>query len=309
LPRFTVVVPTYKRNALLARALQSVRAQTFGDFEVLVVDDGSPSAPTDVVDAVQDARFRMIVRPKNGGAAAARNDGIRAAQGDWVAFLDSDDAFEPTFLEVVERNLRARPDAEIGWTSIRAVRQTPAGDEDLGTHLWDPRTPPGRPTHLAALKTRRVGTGHGLFVKREVFERVGVFDTSLTRSEDADLVIRILRTSPYVAIADVVFLHHQHDGERLTTHTSAAKFATATEAIMRNNLDVLADHPKLHARYAEHAARLFYQAGDRANARRMMSHALRASPTTAKTWIALALHEVAPKSGPKLFSRLARMAR
>ena len=94
-PRVSVIVPVFNRAGSIPRALESVAAQTFQDYEIIVVDDGSTDGSADVVERLGLARVRLIRSPQNRGAAAARNIGISAASGQWIAFLDSDDFWAP----------------------------------------------------------------------------------------------------------------------------------------------------------------------------------------------------------------------
>jgi glycosyltransferase involved in cell wall biosynthesis len=108
-PFFSVIIPVYNRADILERALRSVLEQTFQDFEIVVVDDGSSDRPEDVVARVNDPRIRLISK-QNGGGAAARNLGFDRAQGRYVALLDSDDIFLPHHLENMARVFRDDPD-------------------------------------------------------------------------------------------------------------------------------------------------------------------------------------------------------
>ncbi len=98
-PRFSIVIPTYNRSASVLDTLQSCFDQTFSDFEVVVVDDGSSDDTRDVLADIEDPRLRVI-HQENAGPAAARNNGMRVANGQYIAFLDSDDRWYPSFLEV-----------------------------------------------------------------------------------------------------------------------------------------------------------------------------------------------------------------
>src|ERR1700760_2526444 len=103
-PFFSVVIPVFNRAGPLAQAIESVRAQTFQDFEIVVVDDGSTDDPRAAVGRFADPRIRYF-RQANAGGGAARNHGIDEARGQFVAFLDSDDVFLPHHLASMHRLL------------------------------------------------------------------------------------------------------------------------------------------------------------------------------------------------------------
>ncbi|MCD7109039.1 glycosyltransferase [Rhizobium sp. DKSPLA3] len=108
-PKVSVVIPLFNRAHLIAATLRSVLAQSFQDFEVIVVDDGSLDDPESALAAIGDPRIRLV-RQENRGASAARNRGVEDARGALVAFLDSDDRFLPHHLATMVELLAARPD-------------------------------------------------------------------------------------------------------------------------------------------------------------------------------------------------------
>ena len=108
-PRFSIIIPTYNRAGSILQTLDSCFAQTCTDFEIIVVDDGSSDTTLAVLEAVQDERLR-VVSQDNAGPAAARNHGMRLANGGYIAFLDSDDSWYPEFLEAVNKVLDDQPD-------------------------------------------------------------------------------------------------------------------------------------------------------------------------------------------------------
>jgi glycosyltransferase involved in cell wall biosynthesis len=120
MPRFSVIVPVYNRAATVLPTLQSVRDQTFEDFECIVVDDGSKDGEQlrAIVDGLNDPRFRYQ-RRENGGVSAARNTGIQKAKGDIVAFLDSDDRWLP---EKLERDLAGGADRSFVFSQVMVER-------------------------------------------------------------------------------------------------------------------------------------------------------------------------------------------
>ncbi len=142
-PFYSVVIPVYNRSDVLETALRSVLDQTFQDFEIIVVDDGSLDAPCEIVDRVADPRIRFL-RQENKGGAAARNLGIAAAVGRFIAFLDSDDIFLPHHLQAMHDLLDGTTNT-VGYARIlvdrgegrkilkpnRAIRP----DEHMATYL------------------------------------------------------------------------------------------------------------------------------------------------------------------------------
>lgn len=143
-PFFTVVIPLYNRAQAIAATVQSVLDQTFQDFEIVVVDDGSIDGGADAVDRMADPRIRCI-RQQNAGANAARNRGIDAARGRFVALLDSDDRFVPEHLERTAAILADAPEVLVfsrivvdrgkGRTFLKPPR-APRPGEDIGEYLF-----------------------------------------------------------------------------------------------------------------------------------------------------------------------------
>ena len=184
-PRVSVVIPVYERAHSVLPTLESVRRQTFTDWECVVVDDGSSDgdALRAVVDGLQDGRFRYVRRP-NGGGGAARNTGVEAARGEFVAFLDSDDAFVPTKLERVLDVADAS--SRTAYASFVLV------DRGDGAGWVRPDRAPRRDEPIAEF----------LFVANQVVQTSSLvlptwlareipFDPSLRKGQDLDLVVRL----------------------------------------------------------------------------------------------------------------------
>lgn len=112
-PFFSVVIPTFNRAGKLKKTLESVLTQTFTDFEVLVMDDGSTDDTQTIVESFRDARIRYEWAPNSGGPATPRNRGIDAAKADWVCFLDADDLWYPGKLQRVSEAIAQKPDCDL----------------------------------------------------------------------------------------------------------------------------------------------------------------------------------------------------
>jgi glycosyltransferase involved in cell wall biosynthesis len=115
-PFFSVVIPVYNKKDYLRRSVKSVLAQTFADFELIVVDDGSQDGSPKIVRSLKDKRIRLILQ-KNAGVAAARNRGVAAAKGSYVAFLDADDDWAPGYLAALRALIQDYPGAGLYGTN------------------------------------------------------------------------------------------------------------------------------------------------------------------------------------------------
>lgn len=180
--RFTVVIPTYNRAGLLPGAIESVLEQTHVDFELLVVDDGSSDGTADIVGKYDDQRLKYVYVPHK-GVSFARNTGIKLSQGDYIAFLDSDDRWANRKLEITDKYIGLHPSVNIFHTE----------------EIWYRR---GR--LLAQKKKHRKYSGFiykkclpicciGMstaVVSKSLFEEAGMFDTNLPACEDYDLWLR-----------------------------------------------------------------------------------------------------------------------
>lgn len=123
--RFSVIIPLYNKAPYVAKAIQSVLSQTFTDFELIIVDDGSKDNSAEIAEKViaGHANCRLI-KQENAGVSMARNNGVAASQGDYLCFLDADDWWEPTFLEEMSKFIEEFPEAGIYGTNYTIVNET-----------------------------------------------------------------------------------------------------------------------------------------------------------------------------------------
>lgn len=183
-PRVSIIIPAYNRADMILTALNSVLAQTYTDWEAVVVDDGSSDNTREVVAGVKDARVRYIYQ-ENKGLPGARNTGIRASGGEYVAFLDSDDAFLPDKLALQVPVLDANPDLCLVAGGFIEV------DENLRP-LHEIRPWVKNPTLglLDWVRTCSFCVGSPL-VRRAWLDKAGLFDENMRFVEDWDLWLRM----------------------------------------------------------------------------------------------------------------------
>ena len=186
--RVSVIIPTYNRAALVTEAVASVLAQTYRDFELLVVDDGSTDGTLVALAPLGD-EIKVLRREERRGVSAARNLGAKAAAGEWLAFLDSDDLWLPDKLARQVEYLKAHPDLVIcqtGETWIRnGVRVNPPEScRKVAGNIF-----------LPSLQ-RCLVSPSAVMLHRRLFEEMGGFDESLPAAEDYDLWLRIASRHP-----------------------------------------------------------------------------------------------------------------
>ena len=182
--KISVVLPVHNRADVLPRAIRSVLDQTLGDFELIIVDDGSSDESVEVAGAFKDERIKVIELGCNQGGNAARNAGVRAASATLIAFLDSDDTYLPEKLERVVAEFDRRPELELLVDSFVKIQPSGARAVRKNPVIRD------RETFRRALFTRQLWKATpSITARRETVLRV-TFDETLRRLQDFDFLIR-----------------------------------------------------------------------------------------------------------------------
>lgn len=187
-PFVSVIIPSYNRAGRLCDAVRSVLAQTFQDFEIIAVDDGSTDATLSALKQISDPRLRVLRHPVNRGAAAARNTGIAEARGRYIALLDSDDTWFPQKLE-----------RQLAWLRQNAhqARAVCSGFELVlpgNRSVLRQSEPLLRQSDLYL--GCRCGPGSTLLAEASIFGEAGLFDEALRRLEDWDWLLRCSQHTP-----------------------------------------------------------------------------------------------------------------
>ena len=194
MPKVSVIIPAYNSMKYLPETLSSVLEQTFTDFEVLIIDDGSSDQIEAWAQAQTDPRVKFISQ-KNQGVSVARNTGIKNARGEYIAFLDADDLWQPTKLEKQVNCLNANPQVGLVHNWIFLIDQY----SNKTGNLWASRTQ----GHVwQNLVERNTIACCSVMVRRSCFTSTGVFDPSLRSAEDWDMWIRIAAEYPVAVIEE-----------------------------------------------------------------------------------------------------------
>ncbi len=199
----SVVIPTYNHRAYVLDALDSVFRQTFTDYEVIVVNDGSPDDTGEVLRPLAEAgRIRYIEQP-NAGQAAARNRGIAEARGEFIALLDDDDLWPPDKLAWQTAALVANPT----WTMVTGYSEV-LGAGPASKHPESlPAPHPGKRLFAACNWIRSPGQ---VLIRREAVRRIGLFDPAIRGADDWDLYIRLAEAGPVVFVDRLALYYRLH---------------------------------------------------------------------------------------------------
>lgn len=217
-PLFSVVIPTFNRPHLVSRAIASVQAQTFSDFELIVADDGSSLDCRQAIEPfLADPRISLVRAPSNRGAGAARNLGVSVARGEYVAFLDDDDELLDSFLAATLATFQADPvGRHVSFCGVRWVDDSFNQERTASPRILEFDT--HYPDERVLLETfLSIGTGYGLCISAKCLRDIGPFNEELRTTEDTELFLRIVDRGflPHVT-PGVHVLIHDHEGERLT---------------------------------------------------------------------------------------------
>jgi len=272
-PAVSVIIPTYNRAYCLARAVTSVLGQSFADFELIVVDDGSTDDTAAVLAGFGDPRLRVVQHPVNRGVGATINTGIREAAADLIALQDSDDE----------------------WLSEKLARQVAvmqAGGDRLGVVYCDQwrfrggersyfasphLTPADGIVFVRALDDALYNIGNqSLLIRRRCFDEVGLYDESLRRNEDLDMLIRISRRFHFHHIPEPL-LNYNVTADSVTARGEAEGIRTQ-EALFDKYLDDLRRNPALLAKRAYWIGSFHMRKGEAAKGRAFLAKAARARP-------------------------------
>jgi len=291
----SVVLPTYNRADTLPKAVESVLTQTYGDLELIVVDDGSSDGTQAMLDAVSDGRVRVVRNPVNHGVSAARNRGIAEARGRYIAFQDSDDSWRPRKLERQVALLEA--DDEVGVIGC--------GWQLQGTSPAEPVLPTVRgDIYREILADQATCLGTPMLLVRRLAAGQPMFDESLPALEERDFKLQYARRFRFEFADDVLV-----DVRRgRTDHVANPRNALASyERYLEKYAADLDRWPDIRSYYHWQAGRQAVMCQNRGAARRYFRLALKGG-TKPGIWADAALGLAFGENGLRISSRLRAIA-
>jgi hypothetical protein len=210
-PKVSVVLPVWNAERYLAGAIESVLAQSFADFELLVVDDGSTDASAALIRRYRDRRIRRIENEKNLGVTRSLNVGLELARGHYVARMDADDLCAPERLERQVAFLDAHPEVALVASRARSIDAT-------GAEIGVVDTPADGETLRRRLRRSNWIVHGSVMMRAEAVRALGGYDESMERAEDYDLWLRLSERHSIAALPDLLYVWRDHGGSVSRRH-------------------------------------------------------------------------------------------
>ncbi len=276
----SVIIPTHNRAGLLPRAARSVLNQTFRELELIIVDDASTDETEQVVAALNDPRVRYIRHDRNRGAPAARNTGIEAAHGKYVAFQDSDDEWLPEKLEKQMEVFKPGSDADVVYCRMLLER---AGSTIT---IPGPEITVVQGDVLSQLLAGNFVSTQTLLLRRECLEKVGGFDTRLPRFQDWELVIRLAEAYRFRFVNETLVRAYETPGNISSDDAAGAR---AMEIILEKHRPAFEQCPVSLAMHLYNVGNFKCLNGALPAGRSNLFKAVKLRPRRRKAWLALAL--------------------
>lgn len=255
-PLVSIVVPTYSRPVFLERALKSIYAQTYPNWELLVVDDNDPGSEarreTESLLA-EHSRVTYLKHKQNKGGSAARNTGIQAARGEFVAFLDDDDEWLPEKLSK-QMAVFAKSDKDVAlvYTGSRHVYPETSQNVEQVPNLSGSVLEP-------LIRENVIGTTSTVVCRREALLTVGMFDETLPASQDYDLFFRLAQHYKFAVLPEVLTLSHRHNQGNIGSNVAGKVVAYTT--FYAKHKAIMQAYPEAHLAHLKWMARYFVRHG------------------------------------------------
>ncbi|MEL7072129.1 MAG: glycosyltransferase family A protein [Cyanobacteria bacterium J06581_3] len=207
MPAISVIIPTYNAEDIVLETINSVLDQTFTDFELIIIDDGSKDRTVELAEMIDDPRIKVFAY-ENAGVCTARNRGIQHASGEFISFLDHDDLWTADKLELQLSALQNNPDADVAYSQV--VRMAEQRDylvfKSSNTPLFDGSI------YAHLLQGNFIGNGSNILARRKAIEAVGGFDPACPYCADWDYCLRLAAISSYVFVPKEQIIYRQIPG-------------------------------------------------------------------------------------------------
>lgn len=285
LPEVSVIIPAYNHADLLPRTIKSVLDQTFQDFELLVVDDGSTDNTDEVVEGFSriDSRVAYVWQKNSGGPAGPRNAGIEKSKGKYVAFLDHDDEWMTNKLAKQVRLFEESP-VETGFVACDYYVMAGLKGETKSEY----RLPAfaGGTAFGSILRRDFIKTASVVVVRKNVLDDVGGFDEQLKCGEDTDLWLRISEKYGFATVGEFLATYYAYSGNT-TLRTRAIDLAESTESTLKKYQRSCEKYPEAYSFRLGQIAANYCAAGELEKGRKYYIQSIRVNKLNGKSWVSL----------------------
>lgn len=294
-PAVSMIIPTYNRANLLCRAIQSALNQTYENFEIIIIDDGSNDNTSDVVEKYQkqDERIRYIRCEKNKGGSAARNKGIKAAKGEYLAFLDDDDEWLP---EKIEKQMikfkNVSNDVGLIYSGFSCI------SESSGKIVTEINPILRGNVYHNLLENCILGSPTPL-IRKICFRKAGLFDETLPSCQDWDMWIRISEYYKFDFVSGVLAKHHVH-GDQISIDLNA-KIVARKKLIEKYRIH-LTQKPQILSVLFKRLGILYCLNGDSKEGFKYFLDSIKRKPFQKGGYLHLLLSFLAPKIHKKILN-------
>jgi glycosyltransferase involved in cell wall biosynthesis len=278
--KVSVVIPTYNRAHFLGKAIDSVLSQSYKNLEVIVIDDNSVDNTTELVSGYKDKRVKYVKNSANRGCIRARNQGIEQAKGDYIQFLDSDDELFSSKFEKQLEHFQALPN-EVGLIYCGfcyASGKTGQIIKYISPKLYG--------NVHNRLFEKNLFPIHAPIIRKECFEKCGIFDATLPACEDWDLWIRISRYYKFAFVPDILAKYNIHGKQKSTEVESVIR---ARERIAEKYRGELSRRPRVLGKHLKEIASLYCLNDQPAKGRKYFIASIRSDPFNYQCYVHLFL--------------------
>lgn len=220
MPTISVIIPAYNAEKTIKQTIESVLNQTFNDFELIVINDGSQDSTMEILGSISDPRLKVFSYP-NSGVATSRNRGISSAFGEYISFLDADDLWTPDKLEVQLKALQESTQAAVAYSWTDCIDES---GQFLRRGYY---INVSGNVYQKLLLTNFLENGSNPLIRKEALDKVGDFDESLIPAEDWDLYLRLAACYNFVAVPSVQILY------RISTNSGSTNVSRMEKACVQ----------------------------------------------------------------------------
>ena len=287
-PYFSIVIPSYNREKLILKAINSVVQQSFKDYEIIIADDCSTDNTREVVNGLSIPNLHFFQNEVNKGNAGARNLGAKNAKGKYICYLDSDDQYHPNFLEKMYDLIQNHNEPGFLWCNVNRIDENGNKLDHSAPSKWKPME--ADDPYVFFLNGLYFGTDFGFTVRKDCFQKTGYFDENLRAAVDTDFMLRLVQDFDFAHTLDVLVDTYDHSGPRVRKDSSQK--LRSYKIMLKKHQHIIDEYVHLQQRWYYKLMWLSYHNNQKKDARSYLKKSI--SCGNKKATVAAVLFEVFP---------------